>query len=140
MNDELEVFKIEGYCLFIGKHFSPLQVEKTTGLSFDEQNESGELGTTGRYKDSPLPYGSACINFSHPGTTPDLLPADINLINILSKYMTEIRAAGADEITLYVNVYYTAQCNIQLSPELLKILAGLNITIAISAINAEQEQ
>lgn len=139
MNNVSDEYKISGYCLFWGEHFYPSKAEQTTGVHFDEMNEPGELGVTGRYKNKPTPYGSASINFLHTGNTPDILPVDINIINILSDNLSAFRRAGADEITLYINVYYTEQCNMQLSPELLQVLAKLNIPVAISAIDIGKE-
>lgn len=61
----------------------------------------------------------------------DLLPASLPIFAD-SQFIPTLRASGAEEITLYVNVSYSEQCNIELSPSLLSALAGLGVTLAIT--------
>lgn len=126
--------KIEGYVHLYGEHFAPSEAEKISGVTFDEKKERGDIGVIGKYKGIPIPYGSASINFVHPGGEADLLPVDMPLLNILECFIPSFRTTGAEEITLVVNVFYTVQCNLELSPELLQRLAGLGIPLCISTV------
>jgi hypothetical protein len=131
---------IEGYVHFYGELFSPSEAEKISGVTFDEKKERGDIGIRGKYKGVPIPYGSAYINFEHPGGDPDLLPVDMPLLNILERFIPPFRAIGAEDISLWVNVFYTSQCNLELSPELLQKLAGLGIPLCISTMDEGAEE
>lgn len=125
---------IIGYVSLYGEHFSPSQAEKISGITFDEKKARGDIGIRGKYKGLPTPYGSASINFEHPGGDADLLPANLPLLDILEQFIPSFQSVGAEEITIFVNVFYTAQCNLELSPELLRRLAGLGIPLCISTV------
>lgn len=58
--------KITASIDFWGRRFQPVKAEQQTGILFSQKNEVGEIGKVGRYKDQPIPYGSA--SFEAPST------------------------------------------------------------------------
>ena len=49
----------------------------------------------------------------------------------------KLTALGADSITLYIHVGYTGQCNLEMTPVLLRALAVLDVCVAISCYDTE---
>lgn len=129
MNKPIE---IEGYCRIVGDKFSPELAEKKTGIRFDRKNEVGEIGTIGRYKGSPIPFGYAEIDFVEKGSSADLISPDAPILDMLEEYQSCFLAAGATEIDLNIDVFYKDQCNLEQSHKLLKRLAILGVDLSIS--------
>jgi hypothetical protein len=118
---------IQPICLFQGAQFSPRKVNLPDGVQFDKVNEPGDLGTTGRYKGKPTPFGSASLRFpSDQGTQLR------EVLLTIERIVASARLAGAAEIELYLGVDYVSQCNFELCPEDLEILGRLKIPLLIS--------
>jgi hypothetical protein len=99
--------------------------EKAGNIVFSEKNEPGATGNAGRYRSKPIPYGSATLE-SDP---PDDLDA---LLDILTCSIAKFREAGADDITLHCDVFYSGQCNFEFSVNQIACLSKLKIPITIS--------
>jgi hypothetical protein len=131
--------RVGAHLLIQGKEFSPARAELALGLDFGpDKSEPGNLGVRGRFKGTPIPYGSARWEFSWENETGELLPDSLRLFRIpdLSRRLSEL---GADAITLYVHVGYAGQCNLELSPALLKALADLGVALAISCYELDDD-
>ena len=88
---------------FYGENFSPKKLKELTGDGIDKINlpsktkmtilaEVGEIGTTGRYKGEPMPYGLAWI------LVPDATIDDT--ITILSEMKPILRESGIQKIDI----------------------------------------
>jgi len=131
---------IQGYSLLRGKVFSPAEAERVTGIRFTVKNEPGDIGTTGRYRGHPTPYGAAQIDFEDEGMTGDMISPESRILDLLERHITAFRNAGAEEIILHLDVTFrTRQCNLEQSPALLARLAALNIYVTISC-NLEESK
>lgn len=119
-----------------GDNFSPRSAEKATGTRFSEKNEPGDLGTSGRYKDMPLPYGSAQLELPS-SSTEELLNADAPPFKDPA-FVGKLRSSGASEITLYIDVAYQSQCNFELSPKLLRALSDLGVAVGFSCFQEDK--
>ena len=130
--------KIDCHCLLQGEDFSPSTVEKQTSLVFHKKNEPSEKGSIGRYRNRPIPYGSAELKFEADSITPDMLSPKSHSLTVLRKNIKLFRDAGATMIVLHFDVAYEGQCNIEISPDLLSKLAELGIPVTISCFEDNQ--
>jgi hypothetical protein len=116
------MIKPDAFLLVTGDEFSPSKAEALLNLDFGStKNEPGDLGVKGKYKDRPKPYGSATINYSWLDCSaglemgiPDLLPPNLDLF-LIPNFIGTLRNCGGTDITLYINVGYDSQCNMELS-------------------------
>ena len=109
---------------FWGSNFQPGQAEQLTGLLFTRKNEIGDIATSGRYKNQPLPYASA--SFGAPDTVawPDRV---LWLAQQWAGHIDLARQCGAEEIHFWVGYYYDTQCNCDLSVEEINAINALSI-------------
>lgn len=127
-----------------GRTFSPKKAGAELGIDLTlKGHEPRALGSTGKYKGRPVPWGKANLELPWPPVgvecsgSPDefdtltQLPASLNLLRSLEVVPT-LRRFGATDIILWVIVEYRDQCNMELSPALLAALAGLGVPVAIS--------
>ena len=130
-----------------GESFSPKAAGERLGLSLGpDSNEPGELGTMGKYKGKPTPYGSASfkctVELADGGAfepvCADLLPTSLAFFE-RSDFIPALKACGATDITLFVDVTWKDQCNLELSPTLLGALAKLGVVLAISCYEDDDE-
>jgi hypothetical protein len=124
-----------------GEEFSPAAAAAQLGLKFSTVHERGEIGTIGRYRGQPIPYGAASIEIeSVPSTgahTGELEGAAL-LADQAGKSLGVLRALGADEITLHVDICFDAQCNFVILPETLHRIARMGIGLSISCYSNDQ--
>lgn len=118
-----------------GRAFSPRAAEQALGVRFSHKNEPGDRGVTGRYFGRPTPYGSGTLEHE-PGAFGDLIAADAWILGDPS-LIAELRSRGATELVLYIDVEYEAQCNFELSPELLAALSRLGVTVGFSCFQRD---
>lgn len=121
-----------------GATFSPRSAEAGTGIVFSEKNEVGDLGKYGKYRDAPLPDGSATLELASSSTR-EFLDIDAPIFQTPG-LVAALRSSGASMIVLYVDVAYEAQCNFELSPELLAALAELGVTVGFSCFPVEEQE
>jgi hypothetical protein len=116
-------------CELQGDHFSPRLAEAKTGLTLVRKNEPGDIGTLGRHKGKPRPYGAASLE------APDDWTWDHKwdwLLMTLSTHIETLRQCGADDLVLDLGYFYDGQCNLEFSPLRLGQVAALGIPFAIS--------
>ena|SRR5690606_29961879 len=122
-----EIFSIEIY----GDNFSPAKVEQTVDLTFSNKNEIGEIGKLGRYKNLPIPYGSATIKNSENASLASFLM-------YFRKYITIIRQNGGKSIYLNCGYFYSGQCNCELGIEEIALLNEMKIPFIFSVYEDEK--
>jgi hypothetical protein len=123
---------IEATCEIYGPQYSPTKAEELTKVSFAEKNEVGEIGSLGRYRGIPIPYGSSTL----------LPPCQVIRDNAyygvqwLLKTIMENRhlfeAAGATHVGLDLNVKHDGQCNLEFSATMLRAMGDSGIGLTIS--------
>jgi hypothetical protein len=115
-------------CILVGKDFSPSSFEDATGYRFVDKNEKGEIAKTGRYKNCPIPYGSATIRDEQNQE---------NVLGFLEKSKNKLLNMGVESINLQLNVAYETQCNFELNADLLMCIAKLSIPLSVSCYESD---
>lgn len=117
-----------------GETFSPSEARLLTGLSFTRMNDPGGIGTRGRYKGMPVPYGMCALE----------VPADIPaakrltwLLDAALPHMGTLRRLGATEMYVSIGYFWRDQCNLAYSSEELTKLARLGIDLCVSCYEEE---
>lgn len=114
----------------MGTAFSPSAAEKQTGLLFSKKNEPGDIGKWGRYKEQPIPYGSA--ELCDPTEDSDLFALSPVFFRTLELLVPACRAALATSIVLHADLAFEDQCNIEMSEDFIQALAGLRIPFTMT--------
>ncbi|WP_414665172.1 hypothetical protein [Horticoccus sp. 23ND18S-11] len=100
-----------------GTHFTPSKVP----APFSDSHDPGVIGTVGRFRGAPVPYGSAGFE------APEKEMAKIAWIyERVSPYKSAMRDAGAEHCTLSVTYTYDSQCALSFSQEELKMIVDLD--------------
>jgi hypothetical protein len=118
-----------------GKSFYPFQLEKETGIIARDSNDPGSIGSSGRYRNKPIPYGYCHWEFS--SDCKPYGPALELAISSLEKHIGMIREFGAENVIFQMYVEYEAQCNLEYFPEQLRRLSSLNVPLTISCYYTE---
>ena len=115
-----------------GEGFRPSRVP----FRFTDQHDPGAIGTVGRYRGEPLPYGSA--SYVVPSSVPN---ADRikHLVQIIEPLLAGIRDAGATDWHISIGRYYSSQCNEAYSFEELQLIARLRCGFTYSAYSVTEE-
>jgi hypothetical protein len=119
-----------------GERFSPRLAEAKTGVSLQGKKEPGEIGSVGRYRGQPLPYGTAEL------TQPERAQSSGDqaqnwVLQVLSAHLDEFRACGATDIVLRLLVEYREQCNLELDADFLEAVGKLRLPLTIAFFEAE---
>ena len=112
-----------------GDDFSPNKIKSTCGESMRDFNEPHEIGTIGRYRGIPIPYGSAIIQLSENPQEWDALD---EMLSFLKERISIYKAAGTEEMTLSLSIFHDGQCNFGFTRDELKLIHDLNVDIMIS--------
>jgi hypothetical protein len=118
---------------FAMKRFTPSKVP----FQFTEQHDSGVIGTRGRYRGQPVPYGSASF------VVPRSVPNDkriAHIVQTIEPLLDNIRAAGATKWHISIGRFYYAQCNEEYSLEELQLISRLGCGFIYSAYNVTEEE
>jgi hypothetical protein len=121
-----------------GDTFSPGKAEKATGLTFAKKNEVGDIGTIGRNKGKPAPYGSGELRapFEHVYSDHEHTQhCDFGLhwlADILERHVATFIACGGDEVYVSLGVFYQDQCNMSISSEAMRKIGSCGIPLHIS--------
>ncbi len=116
-----------------GEEFHPSKVP----FRFTKQHDPGVIGTIGRYRGQPVPYGSASY------VVPPSVPNDKRIVHIVQSIepvLDDIRAAGATKWHISIGRFYYAQCNEEYSLEELQLIARLGCGFIYSAYNVTEEE
>ena len=111
-----------------GISFTPRALN-TPGFIAEDINDPGEIGTVGRYRDQPLPRGNVSYLLSKTPVDWDAIDALALKLPALAR---DLKALGAEEITLHLDVIHDGQCNFDISPILLKAVTAANVVFTIS--------
>lgn len=127
---------IEPECILSGDSFDPSDLIRILPeLGIEKRIASGEIGTRGRYKGQPSPYGLGTIR------TPDSIPVKERikwLTAIISQHIETFRANGATDIEF--NIHWSGlQGNMEFSAEELKGIADLGIPLTMDYMVQEGE-
>ncbi len=115
-----------------GRDFSPLEAAKGSSFDFDIAYEPGEVAQAGKYSGQPRPFGAASMTLHEcdleaPG---DLEP--------LASGLLALREAGAEELQVCCYVSYQTQCNLEVSPEFMRVLSENNVRLLISCYEDDE--
>ena len=116
-----------------GEEFRPSRVP----FAFTEQNDPGIIGTVGRYRGQPLPYGSAGYVVPPSVPTTDRIR---HIVEIFEPLLPAIRDAGATDWHISIGRYYYAQCNEEYSLEELQMIARLGCGFIYSAYSVTEDE
>ena len=114
-----------------GREFRPSLID----LNFQRQHDVGVLGTRGRYKGLPYPYGSASY----------LAPSDLahnlripHIAKVFVPRLDQLRRAGAEDWHVSIGRYYSAQCNEEFEAAELTALVELGCSLTYSAYQVDE--
>jgi hypothetical protein len=114
-----------------GERFTPSKV----GAHFSKAHDPGVVGTVGRYRGVPIPYGSADFD------VPEAVPEKIAYVHERAfPIMASMREAGAEEFWLHITYHYDAQCALGFSKEELKMILELDCELHIDCMTAEHAE
>ena len=116
-----------------GETFRPSKVS----FLFSQAIDVGALGIRGKFKGIPTPFGHAVIHAPKTSASGRSISA---VCEIGLSLMPELKAAGADEFVLWVLREYEAQCNEELRPEEIALIAKLGCTLCYSAYQVEESE
>lgn len=117
------MIKIRTHCTFYGDNFYPEQLENKLNLVFDEKNNPNEFLQDTKIK---VEYGTATLICKGKGYPNNKYLDKISLI------IKHVNAFKIDKAVLHMDIEHDGQCNFEFSPELLKKIASLNITLSIT--------
>ena len=127
--------KLSVRCILIGDSFSPKSVEF---LGLSEVNELGDIGTKGRYRDRPTPYGSAVLKVETHGEDWSGL---FRAIDLLVSNIDAISTAGATEVSISCRVESSDTIAFGISSEDMLRLAenGIDLSIDFAPFDQNSE-
>lgn len=123
------MIQVHVYVSISGLSFSPAAAIEEHGIFYDSQNEPGEIGTTGRYKNVPIPEGRARVVLTKD--TSKCFDSE-QVWGPLVGIVDACRRHGASDITVFLDVGYVDQCNFELAPYVVHLIGSLGLTVAIS--------
>lgn len=107
-----------------GDAFSPADAESRCGVRFSRKAERGEIAERGRYRGQPCPYGWGDLCSSESEI--DAFLRDTALLAAASA------ACGATDCSIHIDVAFDAQCNLEMSGELVVALGKLALPLTIT--------
>ena len=125
-------------CILQGKSFSPSSAEAKTGVVFIKKNEVGEIGRFGKYKNKPIPFGSAEIAIDENEWDQNVNEIDY-LLETFNKHINIFQICGAENIFFNIDVEYENQCNFDFSTDFIQKLAAVKIPLTISCYEKETQ-
>lgn len=136
MNSSVQ--QVGAHLVIQGAEFSPSRAEAALDVDFGpEKNEPGDIGARGKFMGKPIPYGYARWELTWEKATETFLPTSLEVFND-PELAPMLKGLGAEEITLHIHVGYREQCNFELDPAVLKVLALLGVTVAVSCYLLEE--
>lgn len=115
--------------------YGPTFKPSTVAYPFSHALDVGALGVRGKFKGVPTPFGHATIHAPKTSASDRLIVA---VCEIGLRLMPELRAAGDNEFKLWVLREYEAQCNEELNPEEIALIARLGCSLCYSAYHLEE--
>lgn len=105
-------------------------VPSAVPFQFSEQQDPGDIGTLGKFKGRPSPYGSARYE------VPAQVPKGERIKHVVEKMeplLQAIRDAGATRWHVSIGRFLTGQCNEEYSHEELLLIVRLDCGLIYSA-------
>src|SRR5262245_57905011 len=96
--------------VLFGEKFSPSKAEQKIGILFTEKHEVGEIGSEGRFKGKPYPFGYAVIGTSAKVENPHQIEM---LLETILPHMDMLRNMGVRYGKLQLTYGYSSQCNLE---------------------------
>ena len=116
-----------------GEDFHPSKVP----FAFTRQQDPGAIGTRGRYKGQPEPYGSASYEVSPSVPNASRIR---HIVETIEPLMSAIRAAGASRWYINIGRFYCEQCNEEYSLDELQMIARLGCGFIYSAYSVSEDE
>ena len=125
------ITKIYTYASFEGINFYPSIWINKIDIEFSQINDPGDMGIIGKYKDRPIPFGSAItIEFSNVDEYNDYDSLDI-LTNKLYYIRNFIPKMMIDELTVWIIIANSLQSSFAIRSETILKLGELGANIAL---------
>lgn len=127
---------IDIFCSLYGDNFSPKKLQENTNLCLSDTIEVGQIGNYGRYKNKPIPYGSANLRppFDFDDSENDVLDF---LLTQLYQYRNDLKECAVEEMQLWAIYPLEGQKNWSFSVSQIKMMAELNIAVNFTALERE---
>ncbi|MCG8685232.1 MAG: hypothetical protein MI892_10175 [Desulfobacterales bacterium] len=121
---------VEPECHLWGEDFQPADLAAIENIQLHRVNEPGKIGTIGKYKGVPLPYGSCRV------CTPEYIPV-FDRISWMADFIKinkrTFAKVGATEIIFWI-YWHGVQGNMEFTPVELEKIAKLKIALCIDYI------
>ena len=114
-----------------GERFTPSKVP----AQYSSAHDPGVIGSLGRYRGTPIPYGSADFD------VPQEVEEKIAYVHgRVFPFLAAMREAGADTFWLHITYHYEAQCALGFSKDELKMILDLDCELLIDCITVEEAE
>ncbi len=115
-----------------GERYKPSKIP----FAFASQHDVGDPATRGRYKGGFYPYGASSISVPDDLPWKEKIP---KLVATVSSLLVRMKEEGADSFYVSAGYFYSSQCNLEFSPEELRLLASLDCPFCPSCYGGEEE-
>jgi hypothetical protein len=115
-----------------GERYTPSKIP----FAFAKQHDVGDTASTGRFKGQPYPYGSSEIRVPDDLVWAEKIP---KLVETVTPLLPQMKKEGADSFYISAGYFYDGQCNLEFSPEELRLLASLECPFCPSCYHGETE-
>jgi len=116
-----------------GEDFHPSKVS----FAFTKQHDPGIIGTRGRYRGQPVPYGSASYQVPASVRNADRIKY---IVETIEPVLPAIRAAGCTDWHISIGRFYYAQCNEEYSLKELQMITRLGCGFIYSAYTITEDE
>lgn len=116
-----------------GENFHPSRVP----FEFTKEHDPGVIGTRGRYRDLPIPYGSATYEVPRSVPEPERI---LHISETFHPLLASLKESGATRWHISIGRYYWGQCNEDYSLEELQAVTRLECGFIYSAYEVSQEE
>lgn len=111
-----------------GERFTPSKVP----AQYSSAHDPGVIGSVGRHRGSPVPYGSADFD------VPEEVEEKIAYVHErVFPFLAAMRDAGADAFWLHITYHYDSQCALGFSKDELRMILDLDCELHIDCMTGE---
>jgi len=129
------ITKLRIALVVVGATFDPEYLPNVTEWMLASSNRPGDLGSVGRYRAKPLPYGSATLTPIKSSVMEFDETEVCQFLAGIARNLETIRNAGGEDIHLDIAVTYRDQCNFEIGPTALGLLGKLGLTVSVSCLS-----
>jgi hypothetical protein len=119
------------WCALWGNRFIPSQLRVSGQIEIADANDPGDIGTLGRYRGEPTPYGSCNVRCTIRGRKKIGY-----LATHLRRNLARYRRHGATSIVYWI-LWRGIQGNMELTVQELRKLADMKVAVAMDYIQME---